>query len=154
MTTTTSVSNALNRNCRANKTDIGLTTVWASSGSFEQRSRNSSVDKNHDIKGLIPLKASAIGTELADSRIHGNNDDEQFVVCRRRSQRENSGIHHKSVASIFYYFIMCFLTLPPYTPWVKKTRHQTLGHKFTNYYPIFKIFSLADLAVNLQQIDV
>jgi len=23
---------------------------------------------------------------------------------------------------------------------VKKTRHQTLGHNFTNYYPIFKFF--------------
>ena len=38
--------------------------------------------------------------------------------------------------------------------WVKKTRHQTLGHNFTNYYPIFKIFSLADSVVNLQQIRV
>jgi len=36
----------------------------------------------------------------------------------------------------------------------KKTRHHTLGHNFTNYYPIFKFFSLADSAVNLQQIDV
>jgi len=36
----------------------------------------------------------------------------------------------------------------------KKTRHQTLGHNFTNYYPIFKIFSLADSEVNLQQIHV
>ena len=36
----------------------------------------------------------------------------------------------------------------------KKTRHQTLGHNFTNYYPIFKISSLADSAVNLQQIRV
>ena len=36
----------------------------------------------------------------------------------------------------------------------KKTRHQTLGHNFTNYYPIFKIFSLAYSAVNLQQIHV
>jgi len=33
----------------------------------------------------------------------------------------------------------------------QKTRHQTVGHNFTNYYPIFKIFSLADLVVNLQQ---
>ena len=33
----------------------------------------------------------------------------------------------------------------------KKTRHQTLGHNFTNYYPIFKIFSVDDSAVNLQQ---
>jgi len=24
------------------------------------------------------------------------------------------------------------------TPWVKKTRHQPLGHNFTKYYPIFK----------------
>ena len=40
------------------------------------------------------------------------------------------------------------------TPWVKKTRHQTLGHNFTNYYPIFKIFSLADSVVNLQQTHV
>ena len=36
----------------------------------------------------------------------------------------------------------------------KKTRHQTLGHNFTKYWPIFKIFSVADLAVNLQQIHV
>jgi len=34
----------------------------------------------------------------------------------------------------------------------KKTRHQAIGHNFTNYYPIFKIFSLADSVVNLQQI--
>jgi len=33
----------------------------------------------------------------------------------------------------------------------QKTRHQTLGHNFTNYYPIFKFFSLADSVVNLQQ---
>ena len=39
-----------------------------------------------------------------------------------------------------------------YTVSQKKTRHQTLGHNFTNYYPIFKIFSLADSAVNLRQI--
>ena len=32
----------------------------------------------------------------------------------------------------------------------QKTRHQTLGHNFTNYYPIFKIFSLTDSVVNLQ----
>jgi len=36
----------------------------------------------------------------------------------------------------------------------KKTRHQTLDHNFTNYYPIFKILSLADSVVNLQQIRV
>jgi len=36
----------------------------------------------------------------------------------------------------------------------QKTRHQTLGHNFTNYYPILKIFSLADLAGNVQQIYV
>jgi len=26
-----------------------------------------------------------------------------------------------------------------YTPWVKKTRHLTLAHNFTKYWPIFKI---------------
>jgi len=36
----------------------------------------------------------------------------------------------------------------------QKTRHQTLGHNFTNYYPIFNFFSLADSIVNLQQIHV
>ena len=36
----------------------------------------------------------------------------------------------------------------------KKTRHQTLAHNFTNYYPIFKTFSLADSVVNLQKIHV
>ena len=33
----------------------------------------------------------------------------------------------------------------------QKTRHQTLSHNFTNYYPIFKFFSLKDSVVNLQQ---
>jgi len=33
----------------------------------------------------------------------------------------------------------------------QRTRHQTLGHNFTNYHPIFKLFSLADSVVNLQQ---
>ena len=38
------------------------------------------------------------------------------------------------------------------TSWVKKkTRHQTLSHNFTNYYPIFKNFSLKGSVVNLQQ---
>ena len=32
------------------------------------------------------------------------------------------------------------------TPWVKKTRHQTLGQNFTNYYPIFKIFFTSQLS--------
>ena len=36
----------------------------------------------------------------------------------------------------------------------QKTRHQTLGHNFTNYYPIFKKFSLMDAVVNFQQIRV
>jgi len=36
----------------------------------------------------------------------------------------------------------------------QKTRHQTLGHNFTNYYPIFKCFSLTDSVENLQQIPV
>ena len=40
------------------------------------------------------------------------------------------------------------------TPLVKKTRHQTLSHNFTNYYPIFKIFSLSDSVGNLQQTGV
>jgi len=31
----------------------------------------------------------------------------------------------------------------------KKTRHQTLCHNFTNYYPIFNFFSLAHWVVNL-----
>ena len=41
-----------------------------------------------------------------------------------------------------------------YTVSQKKTRHQTLSHNFTNYYPIFKIFSVSDSAVNLQQTRV
>jgi len=36
----------------------------------------------------------------------------------------------------------------------QKTRHQTLGHNFTNCYPIFKFFLPADSEVNLQQIRV
>jgi len=51
-------------------------------------------------------------------------------------------------------FIVHITNKLKYTPWVKKTRHQTLGHNFSKYYPIFKMFSLADSAVNLQQIRV
>jgi len=36
----------------------------------------------------------------------------------------------------------------------KKTRHQTLGRNFANYYPSFKFFPLTDSVVNLQQIPV
>ena len=37
------------------------------------------------------------------------------------------------------------------TRWVKKkTRHQTLAHNFTKYWPIFKILFLVDSLVNLQ----
>ena len=36
----------------------------------------------------------------------------------------------------------------------QKTRHQTPSHNFTNYCPIFKIFSLANSVVNLKQTDV
>ena len=41
-----------------------------------------------------------------------------------------------------------------YTVSQKKTRHQTHGYNFTNYYPIFKFFSVSESAVNLQQIHV
>jgi len=47
-----------------------------------------------------------------------------------------------------------YIAFPIYTVSQKKQRHQTLGHNFTNYYPIFQIFSLADSVVNLQQIRV
>ena len=36
-----------------------------------------------------------------------------------------------------------------YTPWVKKTRHITLAHNFTKYWPIFKILSLLESVENL-----
>ena len=35
------------------------------------------------------------------------------------------------------------------TLWVKKTRHLTLAHNLTKYWPIFKIFSLLDSEGNL-----
>jgi len=35
-----------------------------------------------------------------------------------------------------------------------KTRHQTLANNFTKYKPIFKLFSLIDSVVNLQQTRV
>ena len=35
------------------------------------------------------------------------------------------------------------------TPWVKKTRHLSLAHNFTKYWPIFKILSLLDSVENL-----
>ena len=35
------------------------------------------------------------------------------------------------------------------TQWVKKTRHQTLAHNFTKYWPIFKILPLLDSVGNL-----
>jgi len=57
---------------------------------------------------------------------------------------------------IVFYFPLCYHMLAScnYTVSQKKTRHQTLSHNFTNYYPIFKIFSLADSVVKLQQILV
>ena len=61
--------------------------------------------------------------------------------------------HVLSIKFIFSLFL-CFIDLSMNTVSQKKTGHQTLGHNFTNYYPIFKIFSLANSVVNLQQIHV
>ena len=36
----------------------------------------------------------------------------------------------------------------------KTTKHQTLAHNFPKYEPIFKLFSLTDSVVNLQQTHV
>jgi len=56
---------------------------------------------------------------------------------------------------IVFYFPLCYHMLASCNYTVsQKTRHQTLSHNFTNYHPIFKIFSLADSVVKLQQILV
>jgi len=39
-----------------------------------------------------------------------------------------------------------------YTPWVKKTRHLTLAHNFTKYWPIFQILSLLDSVGNCNKV--
>ena len=53
-----------------------------------------------------------------------------------------------SVCSNVWNFVICVAcTLA--TPWVKKTRHLTLAHNFTKYWPIFKILSLLDSVGNL-----
>jgi len=44
---------------------------------------------------------------------------------------------------------ICTITKEIYTKWVKKTRHRTLAHNFTKYWPIFKILSLLDSVGNL-----
>ena len=53
--------------------------------------------------------------------------------------------HSLSLASVKSRLILPFYTVS------QKKRHQTLSNNFTNYYPIFKIFSLKDSVVNLQQ---
>ena len=60
---------------------------------------------------------------------------------------------HSSAALRFRLSYTCRLPLYLHRE-SKKTRHQTLSHNFSNYYPIFKIFSLADSVVNLQQSHV
>ena len=57
---------------------------------------------------------------------------------------------YRYTASVGYFIFACMNVHRE----SKKTRHQTLGHNFTNYYTIFKIFSLADSVVNLQQTPV
>ena len=55
----------------------------------------------------------------------------------------------------FVWYFVCFVLFTVYvllsvtTPWVKKTRHLTLAHNFTKYWPIFKILSLLDSVGNL-----
>jgi len=53
-----------------------------------------------------------------------------------------------------YIYIYIYICIYIYTYTVSQKRHQILGHNFTNYYPIFEIFSLANSVVNLQQIRV
>ena len=47
---------------------------------------------------------------------------------------------------IFSFYMYISSSMPVSTPRVKKTRHQSLGHNFTNYYPIFKIFFTSRLS--------
>jgi len=41
-----------------------------------------------------------------------------------------------------------------YILWVKKTRHYNIVHNFAKCWPIFKLFSLTDSLVNMQQIVI
>ena len=63
--------------------------------------------------------------------------------------------HGKSVTTVrnLYCAWWCSLitNVNVYTPWVKKTRHLTLAHNFTKYWPIFKILSLLDSVENFCQ---
>ena len=52
------------------------------------------------------------------------------------------GVHRQNVYGHY-------TTVKESTPWVKKTRHLTLAHNFTKYWPIFKILSLLYLVGNL-----
>jgi len=45
--------------------------------------------------------------------------------------------------------IVCIICTSIYTVSQKKTRHLTLAHNFTKYWPIFKILSLLDSVGNL-----
>jgi len=46
-------------------------------------------------------------------------------------------------------FVLVYSFSVPTTLWVKKTKHLTLAHNFTKYWPIFKILSLLDSVGNL-----
>jgi len=86
--------------------------------------------------------------------------DDHWAVERVVSGRElQDVVTVQSVAAVVYQNVTahaCMHYIHPrlYTVSQKKTRHQTLSHNFTNYYPIFNFFSLSDSAVNLQQIHV
>jgi len=48
---------------------------------------------------------------------------------------------------MFSFYMYISSSMPVSTPRVKKkTRHQSLGHNFTNYYPIFKFFFTSRLS--------
>ena len=67
----------------------------------------------------------------------------QCSSCQKWVHKQCSGIKG-SMSKGAKSFICSGCLNPVTTPRVKKKRHQTLSHNFTDYYPIFKIFSLSD----------
>jgi len=53
------------------------------------------------------------------------------------------------ITEIFTVYVNLSNAFSGNTLWVKKTRHQTLAHNFTKYWPIYQILSLLDSVGNL-----
>ena len=116
--------------------DIYLSYVYDADGAYHGPIKNRTLGLYRSMVLIVVVRSAGVYT----SRVHDGHD--VLHVAARRSGRtgrrcRDAAVHATEVGierllTVLYRRSVISI----YTVSQKKTRHQTLGHNFTNYYPI------------------